>query len=159
MRSASPTPDGLTRFNSGVPSSLAEAVKCETGALPGEVTRLLEVLKPHLASIPAGSITLSDSVLVIYRREADRYFVGRISALLLKEKFKPGDVTEQHIRRASAAFARRVFTGKQLVNPPALWQHSALVQQSLVADDWALVCPAVQRAVVEYIALLMCWTT
>ena len=136
-----------------MPSSLAEPVKYETGALPGEVTRLLEFLKLHLASIPAGSITLPDEVLFAYRREAVRYFVGRISALLrVKEKFKPGDITEQHIRRGSAAFAQRIFSGKRLRNPPALWQNYGLVQQSLVTDDWALVCPAVQRAVVEYIA-------
>eukprot|EP00698_Gefionella_okellyi_P002756 TRINITY_DN12622_c0_g1_i1.p1 TRINITY_DN12622_c0_g1~~TRINITY_DN12622_c0_g1_i1.p1 ORF type:complete len:343 (+),score=50.68 TRINITY_DN12622_c0_g1_i1:98-1126(+) len=136
---------------SGVPAGLHDAIARETGRLPGEVARLLSKLSTVLATLPADAASLPDDVVGGYRVDAVKYFTGRIKAFLDKAKFNDGKQDDE-LRRFNAAFAQRIFSGHTLKNPPELWQNSGLVVSNVSATLWHLVCPAVQKAVVEHLS-------
>jgi len=120
---------------------LADKVDLETARLPGEVARLLDRVTV---------LQFADAVAE-YRLDAVKYFRGLIRTLLDKARFK-NDEQDARLRFVNILFAQRVFSGGHLYNPPELWQGSGLVVFNLHTQKWRIVCPAAQKAVIEYLS-------
>ena len=134
-----------------VPRGLHEPIARETGRLPGEVARLLNILADVLPQLSADVASLPEVAAATYRLYAVKYFMGRINALLDKARFNKG-IQETTLRRLNAEFAQCVFSGHHLKNPPELWQDSGLIVYNTTTTIWHMVCPAVHTAVIEYLS-------
>ena len=126
----------------GVPVALADKIDIETARLPGEVARLLDRVSVQQR--------FTDAVAE-YRLDAVKYFHGPIRALLDKTRFND-DKKDARLRFVNVLFAQCVFSGHRLYRPPELWQGSGLVVFNLRTQKWRIVCPAAQKAVIEYLS-------